>query len=339
MKFGLWYDLRQAPGGPPFAEIYRRALEQIALADELGYDAVWLSEHHFVEDGYSAGLLPVAAAIAARTRRLAIGTNVLLLPLHNPLRLAEDGAAVDILSNGRFVLGVAAGYRRGEFEGFGIPMRERAGRMNEGLEILRRAWSGEPFSFDGSYYQVPRLRVTPTPVQRPRPPILVGGFSGPALARAARLGDGWLAGGSGPDEYAAYARALRELGKDPAEAEIVQSRVLVVSHDPERAWHTVKDGLLYQHNKYSDWYAEGGGTVASISRARLSDPDALPRERFIVGTPRQCIEALRRLRERIPYTHFAFWAQLPGVDPQFSLASIELFAREVMPHLRGEPGV
>lgn len=334
MKFGLWYDLRRLPDGPPFAEIYQRALEHIALAEGWGYDSVWLSEHHFVEDGYCAGLLPVAAAIAARTRRLSIGTNVLLLPLHNPLRLAEDGAAVDILSNGRFVLGVAAGYRRGEFEGFGMSMRERAGRMDEGLEILRRAWSGEEFSFDGAFYQVPRLRITPPPVQRPRPPILVGGFSPAALRRAARLGDGWLAGSSGPDEYALYARALRDVGKDPAEAEIVQSRVVVVSRDPERAWETVKEGLLYQHNKYSEWYAEAGGTVASISRVHLRDPADLPRERFIIGTPAQCVEALRRLHERVPYTHFAFWAQLPGVDPEVSLASIELFAKEVMPQIR-----
>ncbi len=334
MKFGLWYDLRRPPAGPPFADIYRQALEHIALAEKWGYDSVWLSEHHFVDDGYSSGLLPIAAAIAARTERLTIGTNVLLLPLHHPLRLAEDGATVDILSNGRFVLGVGAGYRRGEFEGYRISMRERAGRMDEGLEILRRAWTGEPFAFEGTYYHVPRLRITPPPVQQPRPPIMVGGFSAAALARAARLGDGWLAGSSGPDEYALYVRALRELGKDIGDAEVMQSRVLVVSRDPERAWNTVKEALLYQHNAYSDWYAEAGGTVASISRTRLSDPADLPRDRFIIGTPEQCIVMLRRLHDRVPYTHFAFWGQLPGVDPEFSLGSIELFAREVMPHLR-----
>lgn len=335
MKFGLWYDLRRLPDGPPFSEIYRRALEYIALAEEWGYDSVWLSEHHFVDDGYCAGLLPTAAAIAARTTRLTIGTNVLLLPLYHPLRLAEDGAAVDIISNGRFVLGAAVGYRRGEFEGFGVSMRERAGRMDEALEILRRAWAGEPFSFEGKYYQVPRLRVTPSPVQRPGPPILVGGFSAPAIARAARLGDGWLAGGSGPDEYALYAQALHDAGKEVDGAEVVQSRVLFVSRDPEKAWHAIKAGLLYQHNRYSAWYAEGGDTVAnSISRALLTNPDDLPRERFIIGTPAHCVEALRRLHARVPYTHLAFWAQLPGVDPDVSLSSIELFAKEVMPHLR-----
>jgi probable F420-dependent oxidoreductase len=334
MKFGLWYDLRRLPDGPPFSEIYARALEHIALAEEWGYDSVWLSEHHFVEDGYCSGLLPVAAAIAARTRRVSIGTNVLLLPLHHPLRLAEDGAAVDIISNGRLELGVAAGYRRGEFEGFGVPMRQRGGRMEEALEILRRAWTGEEFSFDGTYYQVPRLRVTPPPVQRPRPPILVGGYSPRALDRAARLGDGWLAGGSGEQEYAEYARALRAHGKEPGQAEIVQSRVVFVAHDPELAWREISNGLLHQHNMYSDWYDEGGGTVASISRRRLSDPEQLPRERFVIGTPDQCVQEVRRFHEMVPFTHFAFWAQLPGVDPNRSLESMRLFATEVMPRLR-----
>jgi alkanesulfonate monooxygenase SsuD/methylene tetrahydromethanopterin reductase-like flavin-dependent oxidoreductase (luciferase family) len=116
-----------------WAELYAESLEFAARADVLGFDEVWLTEHHFSDDGYSPALMPIAAAIAARTRSIRIGTKVLLMPFHNPVRLAEDAAVVDIISNGRLDLGIAAGYRHEEFTGFGIDRDERATRTREGL--------------------------------------------------------------------------------------------------------------------------------------------------------------------------------------------------------------
>src|SRR5215813_5681893 len=122
----------------PFPDLYRKHLDLTVKAEELGYDTVWLSEHHFIEDGYSSSLLPIAAAIAARTKKIRIGTSVVLLPFQNPIRIAEDGATVDVISGGRFDFGVGAGYKAEEFESFAVDRNQRGGRTNESLEIIRR---------------------------------------------------------------------------------------------------------------------------------------------------------------------------------------------------------
>ena len=136
------------------AEFYDELLDEVQLAEELGYDHVWVTEHHFIDDGYTPSVLPIAAAIARLTSRVRIGTWVLLLPLHNAIRVAEDAATVDVLSNGRFDLGVGLGYRIEEFEGFGVDRRHRASLMDESLEIITRTLNGETVSLDGRHYQV-----------------------------------------------------------------------------------------------------------------------------------------------------------------------------------------
>ena len=141
MSFGVTYDFRNpAHAGRSFVQLYRETLNHIVAAEDMGFDTVWLTEHHFTDDGYLPSLLPMAAAIAQRTRKVHIGTNVILLPLHHPLRVAEDGAVVDILSNGRFALGAAVGYRPVEFEMLGVSVHERGGRIREQLEIIAQAW-------------------------------------------------------------------------------------------------------------------------------------------------------------------------------------------------------
>ena len=140
MEFGLLYDFRNPPQWRlPNERLYAQTIEQVVFAEQLGFDAVWISEHHFLEDGYCPSLLAVAAHIAARTSRMRIGTSVLLLPFHDPLRVAEDAATVDILSGGRLDLGIGLGYRAEEFEVFGVPRRQRPSRFEESLAILRQA--------------------------------------------------------------------------------------------------------------------------------------------------------------------------------------------------------
>ncbi len=139
LRFGVLWPFRNPEWARvPWEELYRTHLDLIVDSERLGFDNAWLTEHHFVDDGYSPSLLPIAAAVAARTTRIRIGTFLLLLPLHNPVRVAEDTATVDLISGGRFDLGVGLGYRLAEFDDQGIPVAERAGRMQEGLTIVRR---------------------------------------------------------------------------------------------------------------------------------------------------------------------------------------------------------
>jgi len=146
IRFGLWYDFRNpAQWRQPADRLYREILDQIAWGENNGFDDVWLSEHHFIEDGYLPSILPAAAAIAARTNRIRIASGVLLMPFHNPIRLAEDIATVDVISGGRFELGVGIGFKREEFTGFGVSSKERGARTDQSLDIIRRALSGDRF--------------------------------------------------------------------------------------------------------------------------------------------------------------------------------------------------
>jgi probable F420-dependent oxidoreductase len=331
LRFGLWYDFRNPPQWRQDpAQLYRGILDQVVRAEALGWDDVWLSEHHFIDDGYTPSMLPLAAAIAARTERVHIGTSVLLLPLHDPLRVAEDAATVDVLSNGRLELGVAVGYRRGEFAGFDVPYSERGRRMDEAVPILRRLLSGERFSFSGEFYRYGEIELRPRPVQA-KPRLWIGGFSPPAVRRAARLGDGYIAiGGVGP-LLALYRAELEALGRDPAQMEIAAGHAwLLVARDPERRWREAREHFLYQINLYAKWFSEAGMAVAGTAR----DDADLTRQGVLIVTPEQAAESIRRYAEEHGITRFYGWTIPPGLPPEWSDEHVELMAREVIPAFR-----
>ncbi len=331
LRFGLWYDFRNPPEWRQDpAKLYEGILAQIARAESLGWDDVWLSEHHFIADGYTPSMLPLACAIAARTKRLQIGTSVLLLPLHDPLRVAEDAATVDVTSNGRFQLGVAVGYRKGEFTGFGIPARERAARMDEALPILRRLLDGERVTTQGRFYRYTDVELRPLPVQK-RPTLWVGGFSEPAVRRAARLGDAYISTGPIAPLVAIYHDELRRQGKNPDEHEIASGVTwLLVSRDPEKRWREAESHFLYQINLYSQWFGEAGMRIAAVAKSRA---DLQTRGAMIV-TPEQAAEAIRSYCAEQPITRFYGWTLPPGLPPEWADEHLELFAREVIPQFR-----
>src|SRR5947209_8414965 len=194
VRIGIGLFTGQIPPGSErtFEQEYREVLDLVRLAETLGFDSAWVSEHHGSSDGYLPSLLPMLAAFAAATERIRLGTGVRLTPFHDPLRLAEDAAVVDQLSGGRLILGLGLGWRDEEFRMFGQPVEERVKRTVDAVEILRRAWTGERFSYQGSVYSCDRVKVTPAPSQRPGPPIYLGGFTDQAVRRAGRLGDGYI---------------------------------------------------------------------------------------------------------------------------------------------------
>src|SRR5436309_8333911 len=169
-----------------FVQEYREIVDLARLAETLGFESVWVSEHHGAGDGYMSSLLPTLAALAAATEHIKLGTGVMLTPFHHPLRLAEDAATVDLISGGRLILGLGLGWREEEFRMFGVPLRERVRRTVEAIDVLRRAWTGERFSYEGRVYRYDRVMITPAP-ERPKGgtiPIWLGGSVQPGIQRA-----------------------------------------------------------------------------------------------------------------------------------------------------------
>lgn len=324
VSFGVWYDFRNPPGsGRSWTDLYASTLEHIQYAEQLGFDDIWTSEHHFVEDGYSPSLLPICAAIAANTTRVTIGTNVLLLPLHDPVRVAEDAATVDVISGGRMRLGVAVGYRLEEFTGFGISRASRARRMDEAVAVIRRAWAPGPFTFEGRYYRYTGIDVTPKPAQDPMP-LWMGGFAEPAVRRAGRLGDGLLAAANViPVFRDEWARAGRT-GEPPVALSLPWA---LVTRDPERAWAEFGGHLLYQRRLYAHWFTAAGMALFPTIPETVEDVRGASPEAFV--TPERAREIVESVVANFSPTHLYWWGIPPGADPKATYESLELFSREV----------
>ena len=332
IKIGYQLDFRNPPNsGRSFGDLYAQGLVQVETAEALGLDSVWLTEHHFTDDGYLPSMMVAASAIAARTKRITIGTYVLLAPFQHPLKLAEDSAVVDVISGGRLRLGIGMGYRAEEFEGFGVPRDERFGRTFETIEILRRAWTGERFSFHGKYFHFHDVRVLPTPVSKPHPELLWGAGMPKGMQRAVKL-DMSFAWVGGRREINIYRDMLRAQGKDPAKYSVVSNRALYVADSEEQAWNDTRDALMYQAELYGQWLRAGGsgGTREPIIRP---DPERL-RRTSILGAPAEVMARLSEIIDTTPMTELIVVCQLPGLDPAKAHRSLERFGREVLPAIR-----
>jgi alkanesulfonate monooxygenase SsuD/methylene tetrahydromethanopterin reductase-like flavin-dependent oxidoreductase (luciferase family) len=148
-------------------ELYKNSIENVKLAEGAGFYSAWISEHHFLEDGYCSSPLVMASALANATSTIRIGTGAFIITLHNPVRVAEDAATVDIISDGRFDLGLAMGYRKEEFDGFNIPINQRPSRIEEAIDIIEKSWGDKPFTYEGKRFNFSNIEVTPKPIQKP----------------------------------------------------------------------------------------------------------------------------------------------------------------------------
>lgn len=320
----LRYDLRAPSFGPPAAELYAAALDQCAWAEEQGFFGVAISEHHGSDDGYCPSPLVMAAAIAGRTRNLRIMVAALVLPLYNPIRLAEDLAVLDLASGGRVDLIIGAGYRPEELAMYGKSLADRAPLVEEGMAVLRAAWTGEEFEYRGR-----RLRVTPRPAREGGPMMLMGGATKASATRAARLGDGYVPVDASLIPH--YEDACRELGKDPGPAMSGgKSRFVHVADDPDRAWARIAPHALHETNSYGAWLA----TAEGFHRyAPSDDADALRANgEYTVLTPDECVALVREEGSLVLHP------LMGGLPPDLAWESLELVASKVLPRLTdGEP--
>jgi len=320
MKLGLYVDMRNRPGfAKPWSWRYGSWLERIEEADRLGCRAVWLTEHHFFDDGYLPQVWTMAAAIAARTKSLRIGSAVALLPLHSAVEHAEQIALVDVISNGRVEPGYGVGYRIPEYEAFQGDFGRRYGEFRRRIEAMRAYWGEQPGA--------PRI-VTPTPVQRPMP--LWAGFAGPKGARlAGELGLGLQS--LDPRLLTPYREGLTAGGHDSQSARMSGSLSVFLTDDPEKAWAEIGEAVDYRWESYNRYFFEG------TSREGEPGPFDVPklRQTMLMGTPEQVARMIRRQTADLPVTDLHAWADFPGISEEAIDRHIHLLVTALAPLLAG----
>lgn len=341
MKLGFGLITCQRPPGDrrSDADLYQQAIELAVEAERLGFDSVWLTEHHFVDDGYMPSLLAVSAAIAVRTQRIQIGTGLVLAPLHDPVRLAEDAATVDLLSRGRFVLGLGMGWRREEFEGLGIPIAERRRRLIDAVSVLRQAW-GDGLVTGTSRRPYPGVSVRPKPHRPGGPPIWIGAFAEKAVRRAGRIADGYMSGDLAADEFAQQVAWVREelAARDPVhegfEVSLYQPTFAWEHGD---AWPQVRDHLHYLNWKYEDMDGAFGRPGPAPQPPPLTaESEAGIRANALVGSPEQVAAGIHGYRQAAgDGLHFVAQLYWPGMPYERQLEAMRVFAERVAPLVRG----
>ncbi len=355
MHFGT-FNLLQCPEWQTEQQAFKNALEQIEYAEQLGFDSVWLVEHHFSRYSINADALLLAANVAARTKRVRIGLAVAVLPFHNPVRLAEQAAMVDILSNGRLDMGMGRGYQQQEFDRFGIPIAESRDRFIECLDIMLKAWSPGQFSYQGKYWKVPPTEVFPKPVQKPHPPLYVA-TSGTkdTVEWIAQKGYRMMRGGaftepeSVKQRHDQYVDLRRAAGHKEADVQrdilgSPLSRKIYVSETSEEAQHLPAKHVM--------WFQQ-----ALLREALPADPKALDLPQYayhranmakraqetwdtvfqqdIYGTVDECVRKIKVFQGTGVET-MALWFDYGGMDQQKVLKSMERFAKHVMPVFKKE---
>jgi alkanesulfonate monooxygenase SsuD/methylene tetrahydromethanopterin reductase-like flavin-dependent oxidoreductase (luciferase family) len=289
------------------ATIYEQALELGRLADESGLASYWVSEHHFVDDGYLPAMTAMLSALAAVTTRITLGTGVLLAPLWHPVRLAEDLATVDLISRGRLIVGLGLGWREEEFLGFDAPLNRKVGALRSTVDTLRGAWAGELVT-DA------QVSVYPRPYTPGGPPIWIGGFADAAVERAARIGDGFFASVTKPDDLRPKIDlATNVAGNRPF---AIGGHVPVFVWDgPEDPWEFAREAYWYVRWKYADMGAGRSRRGEPPSAPPLDPPtEASLRDGPLVGRPEQVLEQLRSFRDLVRGDgHLVARAYLPGL--------------------------
>ena len=334
MRFGLYSSIARPPRGEHLDRAIDEVVAEAQLAEASGFDSCFFGEHHQDKDGFLPSPLIVATAVAAHTRRLTVGTSVILLPLHHPVHVAEDVITLDLVSKGRVVLGVGIGYQAADFRAFGIAMEDRLGRFEESVEILRQCWTGEPFSFRGKHYTLEDVQIRPRPYQRPSPPLWFGASVPAAARRAGRLADAFVGTPSTTLDSAVrlveiYKDAAREAGREPQVVLMRDAWVAGTRAEAERVYgpEVMAAYRYYWENRLSEFRSIPAGTPFTLEHIA---PD-----RLILGDPASCVREFRRWREATGADYFLLrlrHAHSGGPPHDAIMKAIRLFGDEVLPH-------
>jgi alkanesulfonate monooxygenase SsuD/methylene tetrahydromethanopterin reductase-like flavin-dependent oxidoreductase (luciferase family) len=331
MKFGLSVAVQHRPDEPG-AERIRELLEQIKLARDLGFDSLSASQHYLAAPFQYFQPIPLLARIAAESGEMTLITNILLLPLFNPVDLAEQLATLDIICDGRLICGVGLGYRAVEYTVFGVERASRVARFEEALTLLKRLWTEEEVSFDGAHFRLDRVRMTLKPVQRPRPPIWIAASSHAGIKRAARLGDAWTIAGHATlatltQQVQFYRETLQGLGK-PFPEDFPLSKELYIA--PERGT-ALREAQPYLEAKYRAYCQWGQDRELPATETFAVPFETLVQDRFILGDPDDCIAQIRAHQEQLGITHMKFRVHWPGMPHAQVMRTIRLLGEKVLP--------
>lgn len=340
MEFGIFPCTEDPPRGEHVDRLFDEIVAEAQAAEAAGFDSFLFTEHHQVPNGYFPSPLLLSAAIAAKTQRIKVGSCIILLPLYHPVRVAEDGALLDILSKGRLCLGVGAGVAPKDFEAFGVPRHHRGAMTEEAIEVIRRAWTEERFTHLGRYFRLKEVSVTPRPLQKPHPPIWVAGMVGEAVKRAARRGDGWFIDVISnlttlKRLSALYQETCRVYGKRPY---IVALRDAWVAESSEAADREYGPYVADSHRFYHQIGAYDPALdpwVKDLKPGGEFPLQVAKRDRFILGSAKDCIGQIERWRAEVGIDHFVLRFRHPTGPPHAKvLEAIGRFGETVIPHFR-----
>ena len=337
MQFGVFYQIPCSEGQTP-ADRYADVMAQVQLADKLGYDMAWLAELHFARRfSVMPAPLLMASALSQTTERIMLGTAVNLLPLHHPLRIAEEVATLDVLSGGRAVFGIGRGSNPNHYRGYGIPIEERNDRFVEGLDLALRAWKEDVLDYDGQYYQAEGIRLEPKPIQRPHPPVYIASNGADTFPLVGSLGHSILVtpliitvqGVS--DGLAHYRDTLVEHGHDQTAVKVVVNVPVYVGETSEEA----KAGFAPTVNNYLDTLRSMQNNSRGSSRAGQLTYESIYDELGAIGDPQRVTERLKQYEELYQPQEFMCWFNIGGMLSNEEVGrSMRLFADEVMPHFK-----
>jgi luciferase family oxidoreductase group 1 len=346
MDFGTFHLFEATEAGDSAA--IAEQIELMVMAERLGFASVWAAEHHFSDYGVCPSAALALAAVAGRTTTLRLGTGIVVLPFHNPLRVAEELAFVDQVSNGRLEVGVGRGYRPREMDGFGVDIEDSRAIAGEALEIIRQAWTEPEVNHRGEHFTVEGVPVRPKPRQRPHPPVYVGSLSPGTFELVGKLGVNLLFTPTFrpeediPAQIAQYKDAVVASGGDPATKRIGALRMVYVAETTERAraefgvgWHRHNSVAGAQNSARNAKEA----TDADLAkyRDRPADLDAAQSAgNVLAGDPEHVLAELRAMQDEWHLTDLILWTRVGGLAVEKVARSMELFSEHVMPGLQAE---
>ncbi len=334
MKLGLFINNQYLPGESMTGKI-QNSVEQVRAARDAGFDLICTGQHYLAHPYQMSVTIPLLARLAAEAGEMQVAATVILVPLHNPVDMAETVATMDAICGGRFVFGIGLGYRDEEYVSFGTTRQERVGRLREALEVMKLLWSEEEVEFQGKYFQVPRVRPSTRPVQQPHPPIWVAANGDRAIRRAARWGYPWLINPHATvpmvaEQFARYQHELDRHGQ-PAPQVLPMMRELYVAQDREQAF---RESQPYLEGKYAA-YASWGQDKELPGEESFTVPyEDLARDRFLLGSAEEVVQEIRRYEDQLGVNQLIFRMQWPGMEHEKLMREIEIMGRDVIPEFK-----